>query len=69
MMCKSEFCWWCDSCSIGLFCSEEKGKLFVPNAEEKKCTIVSSKTGKLRDINVGDIKQAMQIFDVALALA
>jgi hypothetical protein len=55
-------------CSIALFGSEEKGKVFVPNAEEKKCIIVSSKTGKLKDIDVGAVKQAMQIFDMSLAL-
>ncbi|KAJ6961650.1 hypothetical protein NC652_000556 [Populus alba x Populus x berolinensis] len=54
--------------SIALFGSEEKGKIFVPNAEEKKCIIVSSKTGKLKDIDVGAVKQAMQIFDMSLAL-
>ncbi|OMO74139.1 Glycosyl transferase, family 9 [Corchorus olitorius] len=54
--------------SIGLFCSEQKGKLFIPNAEEKNCAIVSSKTGKLKDIDVDAVKQAMQIFDVSLAL-
>ncbi|KAH7564647.1 hypothetical protein ACOSQ2_021989 [Xanthoceras sorbifolium] len=55
--------------SIALFCSELKGRLFVPNAEEKKCIVVSSKTGKLIDIEVEAVKQAMQIFDVSLALA
>ncbi|KAG6791237.1 hypothetical protein POTOM_000349 [Populus tomentosa] len=54
--------------SIALFGSEEKGQIFVPNAEEKKCIIVSSKTGKLKDIDVGAVKQAMQIFDMSLAL-
>ncbi|XVE91212.1 hypothetical protein DITRI_Ditri20bG0136200 [Diplodiscus trichospermus] len=54
--------------SIGLFCSEQKGKMFVPNAEEKKCAIVSSKTGKLKDIDLDAVKQAMQIFDLSLAL-
>ncbi|OMO85694.1 Glycosyl transferase, family 9 [Corchorus capsularis] len=54
--------------SIGLFCSEQKGKVFVPNAEEKNCAIVSSKTGKLKDIDLDAVKQAMQIFDVSLAL-
>ncbi|XWS19153.1 hypothetical protein CRYUN_Cryun32bG0107600 [Craigia yunnanensis] len=54
--------------SIGLFCSEQKGKLFVPNGEEKKCAIISSKTGKLIDIDVEAVKQAMQIFDMSLAL-
>ncbi|KAL4333066.1 hypothetical protein GQ457_07G032670 [Hibiscus cannabinus] len=54
--------------SIGLFCSEQMGKLFVPDAEEKKCAIVSSKTGKLVDIDVEAVKQAMQIFQESLAL-
>ncbi|XWS16540.1 hypothetical protein CRYUN_Cryun34aG0097100 [Craigia yunnanensis] len=54
--------------SIGLFCSEQKGRLFVPNAEEKNCATVSSKTGKLIDIDVEAVKQAMQIFDLSLAL-
>lgn len=56
-------------CSIALFCSEEKGKLFVPNAEKKKCVIVSSKTGKLIDIDIQAVKKVLQIFDVSLALA
>ncbi|WCJ40378.1 NDH-dependent cyclic electron flow 1 [Euphorbia peplus] len=54
--------------SIALFSSEEKGKLFVPNAAEMKCSIVSSKTGKLKDIDIADVKQAMQILDISLAL-
>ncbi|WRX26063.1 hypothetical protein QQP08_018550 [Theobroma cacao] len=54
--------------SIGLFCSKQKGKLFVPNPEEKKCAIVSSKTGKLKDVEVEAVKQAMQIFDMSFAL-
>ncbi|KAG7992701.1 hypothetical protein I3843_02G140000 [Carya illinoinensis] len=54
--------------SIALFCSEEKGKLFVPNAEGKRCAVVSSKTGKLIDIDVGAVKRALQIFDLSLAL-
>ncbi|KAK9281211.1 hypothetical protein L1049_004106 [Liquidambar formosana] len=55
--------------SIALFSSEEKGKLFVPNAEEKKCILVSSKTGKLIDIDVETVNNAIQTFDVSLALA
>ncbi|KAK6915125.1 hypothetical protein RJ641_020242 [Dillenia turbinata] len=58
-----------DKPSIALFSSEEKGKLFVPNAEEKKCVIISSQTGKLVDINVQAVQKAVQIFDVSLALA
>ncbi|KAJ8755415.1 hypothetical protein K2173_019213 [Erythroxylum novogranatense] len=53
---------------IALFSTEEKGKLFIPNAEEKNCTIVSSQTGKLKDIDVGAVENAMQIFVMSLAL-
>ncbi|KAL3528979.1 hypothetical protein ACH5RR_008301 [Cinchona calisaya] len=55
--------------SIGLFGSEDKGKLFVPNAEEKKCAVISSKTGRLIDINVEAVKSAVEMFTVPLALA
>ncbi|XP_058226627.1 photosynthetic NDH subunit of subcomplex B 1, chloroplastic [Rhododendron vialii] len=53
--------------SIGLFSSAEKGKVFMPNAEERKCTIVSSTTGKLIDIDVEAVKTAVQIFQMPLA--
>ncbi|XP_021821876.1 photosynthetic NDH subunit of subcomplex B 1, chloroplastic [Prunus avium] len=54
---------------IALFGSEEKGKLFVPNTEEKKnCVIVSSKTRQLKDIDTEAVKRALQIFNVSLAL-
>lgn len=49
-----------DKRSIALFSSEEKGKLFVPNAEEKKCTIIYSGTGNLKDIDVGAVGSALQ---------
>lgn len=55
-------------CSIALFCSEEKGKLFVPSAQEKNTVVVSSKTGKLIDIDIQAVKNALPIFDVSLAL-
>lgn len=53
---------------IALFSSEEKGKLFVPDAEMKKCKIISSKTGLLADIDIESIKAAVQIFEMPLAL-
>lgn len=56
------------SCSIALFCSEEKGNKFVPRAEEKKCIIISSKTGKLIDIDVEAVKNAVQTFNLSPAL-
>ncbi|XXG58826.1 hypothetical protein AAC387_Pa04g1030 [Persea americana] len=55
--------------SIALFSSQEKGRLFVPNAVEKRCVIISSKTGKLIDIDVEEVKTAMQIFEWSLVLA
>lgn len=54
-----------DKPSIALFCSEEKGNLFVPNAEIKKCNIIASKTGKLADIDVEDVKDAVKVFKAA----
>ncbi|KAJ4958620.1 hypothetical protein NE237_025731 [Protea cynaroides] len=51
-----------DKPSIALFSSEEKGKIFVPNAKEKKCVIVPSKTGKLRDVDVQAVKNAVEFF-------
>ncbi|KAI3891425.1 hypothetical protein MKX03_020707 [Papaver bracteatum] len=55
--------------SIALFCSEEKARLFVPNAQEKRCIPISSKTGKLIDIDVEAVKNSLQIFEGVLALA
>lgn len=55
--------------SIALLSSEEKGKVFIPNAEDKKCIIVPSKTGKLVDIDIEAVKNAIQIFDMAFAFA
>ncbi|BAT98634.1 hypothetical protein LR48_Vigan406s004800 [Vigna angularis] len=57
-----------DKPCIALFCSEEMGNKFVPQAEEKKCTIISSKTGKLIDIDVEAIKTAVQTFNLAPVL-
>ncbi|GFP93543.1 hypothetical protein PHJA_001498700 [Phtheirospermum japonicum] len=55
--------------SVALFCSDDKAKVFVPNPEEKKCAIISSKTGKLVDIDVEAVKTAVQIFSMPLAIA
>ncbi|KAK7294022.1 hypothetical protein RJT34_16905 [Clitoria ternatea] len=57
-----------DKPCIALFSSEEKGKKFVPEAEEKKCTIISSRTGKLIDIDIEAVKNATQIFNLTPAL-
>lgn len=53
---------------MGLFCSEEKARLFVPDGEEKKCATIASKTGKLIDIDVEEVKRAVQSFSLPLAI-
>ncbi|CAJ2656467.1 unnamed protein product [Trifolium pratense] len=55
--------------SVALFGSQEKGNKFVPRAEEKKCIVISSKTGKLIDIDVEAVKNAAQTFNLSLAFA
>nr|AFK38888.1 unknown [Medicago truncatula] len=55
--------------SVALFSSKEKGNKFVPRAEEKKCIVISSKTGKLINIDVEAVTNAIQIFNVSLAFA
>ncbi|KAG6479569.1 hypothetical protein ZIOFF_063036 [Zingiber officinale] len=49
--------------SIALFSSEEKANTFVPNAREKRCSIIASSTGKLIDIDVEFVKNAVGIFE------
>ncbi|KAJ0984288.1 hypothetical protein J5N97_002644 [Dioscorea zingiberensis] len=55
--------------SIALFGSEEKGRLFVPDAEEKKCVVIASKTGKLIDIDVETVKKSVEMFQGSLVFA
>ncbi|XP_073001779.1 photosynthetic NDH subunit of subcomplex B 1, chloroplastic [Typha latifolia] len=52
-----------DKPSVALFSSKEKGKLFVPNAEEKNCVIISSRTGSLIDVDVEAAKNAVKMFE------
>ncbi|KAJ0899174.1 hypothetical protein HanRHA438_Chr08g0365361 [Helianthus annuus] len=54
---------------VALFGSEEKAKLFLPNIEDSKFIIASSKTGKLVDIDINAVKNAVQIFEMPLAIA
>ncbi|EYU21734.1 hypothetical protein ABFS82_09G084700 [Erythranthe guttata] len=54
--------------SVALFSSDDKAKVFVPNPEEKKCAVITSKTGKLEDIDVEAVKNAVQIFSMPLAI-
>ncbi|KAF3325840.1 Photosynthetic NDH subunit of subcomplex B 1 [Carex littledalei] len=49
-----------DKPCVALFSSEEKAKLFVPDAEVKNCTVIASKTGKLIDIDVEAAKAAVK---------
>ncbi|KAG6501159.1 hypothetical protein ZIOFF_041029 [Zingiber officinale] len=49
--------------SIALFSSEEKANTFVPNVREKRCSIIASSTGKLIDIDVESVKNAVGIFE------
>ncbi|KAH6778002.1 NDH-dependent cyclic electron flow 1 [Perilla frutescens var. frutescens] len=55
--------------SVALFCSDEKANVFVSEPEEKKCVVITSKTGKLIDIDVEAVKTALQIFSLPLAIA
>jgi len=48
-----------------LFCSEDKGRLFIPDADEKNCKIIASKTGKLVDIDIRAVKDAIKVFGAA----
>ncbi|KAJ6837254.1 photosynthetic NDH subunit of subcomplex B 1, chloroplastic [Iris pallida] len=48
---------------IALFSSEIKGRLFVPDPEAKNCVIISSKTGKLIDVDTEAIKDAVRSFE------
>lgn len=56
------------NCSIALFGSEEKGRLFVPDAKEK-CSVIASKTGKLIDIDVETVKNSVDMLQGSLVFA
>ncbi|KAL5708349.1 Photosynthetic NDH subunit of subcomplex B 1 [Ranunculus cassubicifolius] len=51
-----------DKPSIALFSSQEKGRMFVPSPEEKRCQVIASKTGNLVDIEVQAVQKALQLF-------
>uniref|UniRef100_A0A0F7GY47 NAD(P)H dehydrogenase subunit 48 n=1 Tax=Cypripedium formosanum TaxID=53042 RepID=A0A0F7GY47_9ASPA len=55
--------------SIALFSSEGKGRLFVPNAEDKRCVIIPSKNGKLAEIDVETVKNATKVFERSTVFA
>jgi hypothetical protein len=56
--------------SVALFSSKEKARLFLPYAEEKRsCSIVTSATGKLGDIDIEAVKNAVKDFQPAPSFA
>lgn len=55
--------------SVALFSSEEKASLFVPHAKERRCTVVSSGTGKLVDVDVKAAIRAMKTLEAEVLVA
>jgi hypothetical protein len=56
--------------SVALFSSAEKASLFLPYAEDKgSCTIITSATGKLIDVDVEAVKKAVSDFELAPSFA
>ncbi|KAF8644206.1 hypothetical protein HU200_066521 [Digitaria exilis] len=52
-----------DKPCVALFSSAEKAKLFLPYVEDKgSCTVITSATGKLIDIDVEAVKKAVKDF-------
>ncbi|CAL5011598.1 unnamed protein product [Urochloa decumbens] len=59
-----------DKPCVALFSSAEKAKLFLPFVEDKgSCTIITSATGKLVDIDVEAVKKAVKNFEPAPSFA
>ncbi|KAM0821986.1 hypothetical protein ACQ4PT_071810 [Festuca glaucescens] len=59
-----------DKPCVALFSSKEKARVFLPYAEEKRsCTIVASTTGKLGDIDIEAVKNAVKDFQPAPSFA
>ncbi|TVU42334.1 hypothetical protein EJB05_08733 [Eragrostis curvula] len=55
---------------VALFSSAEKAKLFLPYVEDKaSCTVVTSATGKLIDIDLEAVKKAVNDFEPAPSFA
>eukprot|EP00250_Pteridium_aquilinum_P015773 c22757_g1_i1 orf=178-1800(+) len=52
--------------SVALFSSAEKASLFVPHAKERRCTVVSSDTGKLVDVDAIAAIRAMKTIEEQL---
>ncbi|KAK3121439.1 hypothetical protein QOZ80_8BG0653210 [Eleusine coracana subsp. coracana] len=59
-----------DKPCVALFSSAEKEKLFLPYVEDKaSCTVITSATGKLIDIDVEAVKKAVNDFEPAPSFA
>ena len=60
----------CSFSSVALFSSAEKARLFLPYMEDKgSCTVITSATGKLIDIDVEAVKKAVKDFEPAPSFA
>ncbi|CAO2163746.1 unnamed protein product [Urochloa humidicola] len=59
-----------DKPCVALFSSAEKARLFLPYVEDKgNCTIITSATGKLVDIDIEAVKKAVKNFEPAPSFA
>ncbi|KAG0523379.1 hypothetical protein BDA96_07G118500 [Sorghum bicolor] len=59
-----------DKACVALFSSAEKAKLFLPYVEDKSsCTVISSATGKLIDIDINAVKNTVKDFEPAPSFA
>jgi hypothetical protein len=55
--------------SVALFSSTEKASLFLPAEDKGSCTVITSVTGKLIDIDVEAVKKAVSDFELAPSFA
>ncbi|KAF0899678.1 hypothetical protein E2562_021376 [Oryza meyeriana var. granulata] len=59
-----------DKPCVPLFSSKEKARLFLPYVEGKtSCTVITSETGKLIDIDLDAVKKAVKEFEAAPGFA
>lgn len=47
-------------CSVALFATSEKAEAFAPDPEARKVTVVVSKTGRLADVDVAQVAEAVK---------
>lgn len=64
------FCNFSSFASVALFSSAEKARLFLPYVEDmSSCTVISSATGKLIDIDISVVKNTVKDFEPAPSFA